>query len=68
MKIKLQKGRVNHIWKGLGFDVFKNQTIETKIIEIPSAKYMKENELPTAPKTISNWKTRKETVKIRGTD
>lgn len=65
MRVKLQKGWVNHIWHGLGFDLFKDQTVETKIIEFEGAGYMEENALPTEFKTIQDWKVRKDTIKIR---
>ena len=65
MEIKLQKGRVNHIFNGLGFELFKDQTIGTKIIKIKSAGYMKENSLPKEPKIIQDWKSKHEIIKIR---
>lgn len=50
---------------GLGFDLFKVQKIETKIIDTGEVDYIKDDELPKEPKVIKDWETRTETIKIR---
>lgn len=65
MEIKLKKGTVTHIFMGLGFDLFKVQKIETKIIDTGEVDYIKDDELPKEPKVIKDWETRTETIKIR---
>ena len=65
MEIKLKKGRVNQLYNGLGFDLFKEQIIETKVLKFKSAGPMKENQLPQEPETVSEWESRVETIKKR---
>ena len=65
-KIKLQKGQVKYFFPGLGWDIFKVQEIETKIIELGEIGYIKENCLPQEIKVIKDWESKTEIIKIRG--
>ena len=64
MEIKIQKGVVNHIWRGDGWDVFKEQTIFTKTLKFKKPEYIKEDSIPTDYKVVKDWEANKQTIKI----
>lgn len=68
MEIKLKKQQLNCIFDGLDYDQFAQIETSEKVIEIEGARELSEDALPSEPKTLKNWKIKRETIKIREMD